>query len=399
MNSNEERTISVTTLTGYIQGLLENTIPHVSVIGEISNYKLHASGHRYFTLKDDQAQIRCVMWKSKNISFKPNDGMKVIVSGRISVYAPQGTYQIDCSSIFQAGVGELYKAYIILKQELQELGYFDESVKKTLPKLPKVIGVSTSGTGAALRDILSTIERRFPLATVIVRPTQVQGSGSEYDIAKAIKDLENQHCDIIIIGRGGGSIEDLWAYNTQTVADAIYFCNTPIISAVGHETDFSISDFVADVRAATPTAAAELCTPVRLQDYLFWLDEYSTNITDIISNRLLVFKEQISEFQSANRFQAIRKELQSYKREIRWCLESIQSSITSSIKTHKSQLSFLQQTIEHLHPHKPLDRGFALLKNKHGYIGTEHKIQTGDQITIITVSQQVEAIIGKTESL
>ncbi|MBX7156658.1 MAG: exodeoxyribonuclease VII large subunit [Bacteriodetes bacterium] len=397
MNTFEDTTISVTALTRFIQGVLEGSLPYLSVMGEISNYKPHSSGHRYFTLKDEQAQIKCVMWKSKQLNFQPKDGTKVVVTGRISVYAPQGTYQIDCNTITPAGIGDLYKAFLQLKQELQELGYFDDTNKKPLPRLPMRIGVSTSTTGAAIKDVISTIERRFPVATVVVRPTQVQGSGAEYDIANAIQELQAQQCDVIIVGRGGGSIEDLWAYNTRVVADAIYLCTVPVISAVGHETDFSISDFVADVRAATPTAAAELCTPIRLQDYLMWLDEYRNDITGLIQNKLDTIADAISNFTGEQRLLNITRTISTLQREVQWSAEFLNSTINAVLSTKRESLTLATVTLTHLHPYKPLQRGYALLAKNNAILKPSDAVTQGDSIEILRTTQKVTATVLHTE--
>ncbi|MES2766690.1 MAG: exodeoxyribonuclease VII large subunit, partial [Bacteroidota bacterium] len=256
-----DNSISVTQLTRTIRGILEETFEGIRVSGEISNFKHHSSGHRYFTLKDEGAQIGCTMWRTRSLGFVPADGMKVVVFGNISVYPPQGKYQIDCITMMPLGKGDLHLAFELLKEKLARAGYFDPSRKRPLPLFPLKIGVITSPTGAAVRDILSTLERRMPACEIYFRPALVQGDGAAEDIAEAIYQLNNLDCDVIIAGRGGGSLEDLWAFNTEIVARAIFESRVPFVSAVGHETDFTIADFVADIRAATPTAAAELVTP------------------------------------------------------------------------------------------------------------------------------------------
>lgn len=258
--------LSVSQITMQIRSLLEQGIGSVIVIGEISNFKLHGSGHRYFSLKDEYAQISAVMWKGKSLQFPLTDGMKVIARGNVTVYPPQGRYQLDCQSIMPLGTGDLYMAFEELKKSLAAKGLFDQDRKAELPDFPLTIGIATSATGAAVQDMLSTLKRRNPMAHVILRPTIVQGDTAPADIINAIKELEQSACEVIIIARGGGSMEDLWAFNDESVAYAIADCSIPIISGVGHETDITIADFVADVRAATPTAAAELVSPITMDD-------------------------------------------------------------------------------------------------------------------------------------
>ena len=262
MNNNY---ITVAALTRYIKYKLDNdsNLQDVYIKGEISNFKHHTRGHFYFTIKDEESRINAIMFASntKNINFEPQDGMKVLVKGRIST----GNYQIYVSEMQEDGIGNLYALYEKLKQKLSNEGLFDESHKKPIPKIPKKIGVVTAKTGAAIKDIISTINRRYPLCEVILFPSLVQGIEAKDDIVKNIKLADSYNLDTIIVGRGGGSIEDLWAFNEEVVARAIYDCKTPIISAVGHEIDFTISDFVSDLRAATPTGAAEIAVPSKIE--------------------------------------------------------------------------------------------------------------------------------------
>ena len=257
----EKNVITITELTRQIKFSLESSFPRVWVEGEISNFKQHTSGHLYFTLKDEGAQLSALMWRSRvaNLTFQPEDGMKVIARGSITVYPPRGNYQLDVDQIQPLGLGELQLAFERLKQKLDAEGLFDAEHKKPIPEFPECIGLVTSETGAALQDIRSVLSRRHPSVEVVLAPVRVQGAGAAEEIADAIKYL-NQYggIDVLIVGRGGGSLEDLWAFNEEVVARAIYASKIPIISAVGHEIDFSIADFVADLRAPTPSAAAEL---------------------------------------------------------------------------------------------------------------------------------------------
>lgn len=262
----EKRYLSVNALTKYIKRKFDAD-PHlrdVHVRGEISNYKQHSSGHMYFTLKDEKARILAVMFssQSRTMKFTPENGMKVIVRGEISLYEPSGQYQIYIKEMRPDGIGELFLAYEQLKQRLELEGLFAKETKKTIPLYPRTVGVITSPTGAAIRDVITTIKRRYPIANILVLPALVQGDKAAPSIASAIAKANRMNeIDVLIVGRGGGSIEELWAFNEELVARAIYTSEIPIISAVGHETDFTIADFVADLRAPTPTAAAELAVP------------------------------------------------------------------------------------------------------------------------------------------
>jgi len=309
--ANEKTYLTVTALTKYIRYKFDNDVHLANVLleGEISNFKKHSRGHFYFTLKDQGAQISATMFYSdaRHVQFEPKDGMKVLVKGNVSVYEPQGTYSINVSTMEEKGLGSLYIAYEKLKKELGEKGYFDPQHKKVLPSFPKAIGVLTSPTGAAVRDCINTIGRRYPLAKIYVYPTLVQGEDAKFSIVKNIELANKQNLvDILIVGRGGGSIEDLWAFNEKIVADAIYQSKLPIISAVGHETDFTIADFVADKRAATPTAAAELATPdlISLKESL---DTYQKRINQALkvcfdnSKKSLMFLDQRLEARNPNK--------------------------------------------------------------------------------------------------
>ena len=261
-----EKIYTVTEITKEIKSILEENFPALWVEGEISNYLLHSSGHRYFSLKDENVQIRCTLWRFRGdeLQFEPADGMKVIVWGAITVYERNGQYQLDVIELIPAGLGKLEIAFRRLKEKLFKEGLFDEEHKKPIPEFPEAIGMVTSPTGAAIRDIIRIIRSRFPSVKIIVNPVRVQGEGAAEEIAQAIKEFnEYKKIDVMLVGRGGGSVEDLWAFNEETVARAIYESEIPIISAVGHQIDFVISDFVADSRAPTPSAAAQMVVEER----------------------------------------------------------------------------------------------------------------------------------------
>jgi len=288
MNTSEPQAISVSDLTQQIKNVLEGSFPILWVSGEISNFVHHGSGHMYFTLKDEKAEIRGVMFKGFNqfLHFKPENGMQVLLQGDLTLYEARGQYQIVAKKIEPAGIGTLYLAFEALKKQLAVEGLFDLEVKQKLPVNPSCIGVITSQTGAAVRDVFQVLDRRAPHVDVILRPSRVQGDKAAIDLVEAINDMVTfDAVDVIIIGRGGGSLEDLWPFNEEPVARAIFSCPIPIISAVGHETDSSISDLVADMRAPTPSAAAELVSPAA-SDLVEYINGSERNLTSIMQRDL-----------------------------------------------------------------------------------------------------------------
>lgn len=292
-----DKYITVTQLTRYIKYKIDNDVNlnEVFLKGEISNFKAHSRGHYYFTLKDDGSRINAIMFASstKKLKFIPSDGMKVLVTGKISVFEANGGYQIYVNDMLEDGVGNLYIAFEQLKKRLGEEGLFDPSIKKKIPKIPRRVGVVTAPTGAAIKDIISTIKRRWPLAEIYLFPTLVQGEDAKEDIVRQIKNSANYDLDTLIVGRGGGSIEDLWAFNEEIVARAIYECQTPVISAVGHEIDFTIADFVADLRAPTPTGAAEMAVP-DINDIKRLLGQINIRLNKAMSNDLKRYRDKLT---------------------------------------------------------------------------------------------------------
>src|SRR3990172_9779705 len=330
MNSQPQRDgkiLTVSELTRMIKGSLEESFPHVWLQGEISNFKRHTSGHLYFTLKDEGAQISGVMWRSRaeNLLFSPEDGMEVQARGAITVYPPRGNYQIDVVRMLPVGIGELQLAFEQLKRKLEAEGLFDPAKKKPIPEFPHAIGVITSPTGAALQDIRSVLERRQPSVEVVVLPVRVQGPGAAEEIAVAIREM-NQYgdIDVLIIGRGGGSLEDLWAFNEEVVARAIYQSSIPVISAVGHEIDFSISDFVADLRAPTPSAAAEIAVRDR-SEILDILGNYCYSMKQNMTERVKTFRDRIGSLLASYSFNRPKDLLLQYSQRI----DEIERSLTS----------------------------------------------------------------------
>lgn len=360
--------LSVSELTGQIRRTLEDGFGNVSVRGEISNLTYHSSGHKYFSIKDEGAQISCVMWRGRRLVHELKDGMKVVVHGNLSVYPPRGNYQIDCFSITPDGLGDLHIAFEALKEKLAKKGYFDENRKKRLPEIPMKIGIATSPTGAALQDMLNKIRERFPLCEVVLRPTICQGDASAADIVQAIIDFEQTDVDAVIIGRGGGSLEDLWSFNTEIVADAIYTSNKIIISAVGHEPDVTISDYVADIRAATPTAAAVIVTPITIKELMSYLDDADNTMSLAVKNMIKIHRDSIDRFMNSYK---VRKFIDN----IRLINQSLDEYETRFQLTAKRLLKFTDEKLNNictyfnsLYPLKPLDKGFALLRKDSGDI-------------------------------
>ena len=288
-----EKYLTVSAVTRYLKAKfdVDENLQTVYLKGEISNFKAHTSGHFYFSLKDENSKINAIMFRSNasKVIFTPADGMKVLVTGRISVYEAMGSYQIYVDEMLEDGVGNLYIAFEQLKKKLQAEGLFDEAHKKPIPRIPKRVGIVTASTGAAIRDIMTTIKRRFPICETILFPTLVQGENAKDDIVRNIKRAEDYDLDVLIVGRGGGSIEDLWPFNEEVVARAIYDCKIPVISAVGHEVDFTIADFVADLRAPTPTAAAELAVP-NMSDLKKHIDQLSIRLNESIYKKVNYLK-------------------------------------------------------------------------------------------------------------
>lgn len=381
---------TVSQLTNRIRSVLETDFGQIVVMGEVSNFTAHSSGHRYFSLKDEQSSISCVMWRGKAVSFQIKDGLKVKLTGKVTVYPPQGRYQIDVLTVMPAGEGDLFLAYEALKQKLQEKGYFAQERKKPIPTNILKIGVSTSPTGAAVRDIISTIERRFPLATIYFRPTLVQGDGSAQDIVKAISELDNLPVDVIIIGRGGGSIEDLWAYNEEIVANAIFNAKKPIISAVGHETDFTISDFVADLRAATPTASAEIVTSVTLEDYMYHIDANVSAMQRAVNRIIENTQNLITKDFAIKGMRRIQERINILKQNLGVNTNSIITEVRKRVDFLKAGLQSKYSVIKANDPKAPLNKGYALLSDGNEYIGNEKSLNQYTAIHIIRKNETVE---------
>jgi exodeoxyribonuclease VII large subunit len=358
----ERRVYSVSEVTREIKMTLEEGFPSLWIEGEISNFKKHSSGHSYFSLKDSEAQISCVMWRgrSQNLIFDPVDGLKVLVFGSLTVYERQGRYQVDVVRLQPAGVGELQMAFEILKRRLEEEGLFDPEHKKTLPAFPERIGVVTSPTGAAIRDIVSVIQRRFPSVRIILRPVRVQGEGAAREIADAIREFnEYGEIDVLIVGRGGGSLEDLWAFNEEIVVRAVFESEIPIISAVGHEIDFSLSDFAADVRAPTPSAAAELVVKNR-DELLQTIDHSITSIKRSIQDRIQFYRDRILRIEKSYGFRWPADRIREFQMRLDDTLRKLETGQLHRFGSIKAEIDQLTGRLKALDPQSVMERGYSI---------------------------------------
>lgn len=359
-----EQILSVTDVNRYIKDLftVDGFLNNVTVKGEISNLKIHGRGHLYFSLKDENSKINCVMFNyAPKVSFELNDGMSVQVKGRVNVYEASGSYQIYVDEMTNDGVGNLYQLFEELKKRLNNEGLFDESHKQKLPRIPKKIGVITAPTGAAVKDIISTINKRYPLCEIIIFPTLVQGDGAKENIVKMIEKANESDVDVIILGRGGGSIEDLWAFNEEIVARSIYNSKIPIVSAVGHEIDFTISDFVADLRAPTPTGAALMVVPDQYE-ILRYLDEYKGRITNVINNKLKRNQEKLKHFANSFIIKNIMSLYSPKEQKLDILIDKLNSSITSKINNNTNKLNQILLKIKVVNPTEKIDYNIEKMK-------------------------------------
>ena len=394
--------LSVTDLNEYIKSLLDSSslLARVYVRGEISNYKLYPSGHHYFTVKDQNAAIRCVMFKgnASSLRFRPENGMKVIVSGRVTVFPRDGAYQLYVSGITPEGVGDLYVAYEQLKEKLLGEGLFDQSHKKPIPMYPQRIAVITSSAGAAVRDIIRVLGKRYPLAKVLLLPVRVQGVEAPAEIAGAIR-YANKYkiADVIITGRGGGSIEDLWAFNDERVARAIYASEIPVISAVGHEPDVTISDFVADLRAATPSNGAELCVPdvSELRETITQLDIRAYRA---VTGEIKMMKKRTDELSQRR----VMRDPMIYIDDKRLLLDHVRERMVSGfdreISKRRGTYLSLASKLDALSPLKVLSRGYSIAeKPDGGVIRSVNDTKQGERIKLLVSDGEINCTVADTE--
>ncbi len=377
--------LTVSEITKQIKLSLEEEFSQVSVIGEISNFKAHNSGHWYFNLKDSDSLICCTMWRGYNsyVFFTPQDGMKVVVNGKLSVYPPRGTYQVDVRSMKPAGVGELQAAFEMLKQKLSEEGLFEASHKKSVPVFPAKIGIVTAIDGAAFKDMISVAERRYPLAELVICPARVQGNGATESIIEGLKQLNMQEdIEVIIIARGGGSIEDLWAFNEEEVARAIYDSRIPVISGVGHEIDFTIADFVADLRAPTPSAAMELATPDQNEIFAF-INDFSYNSTLKINELCRKGRKRLGSVLGTYGFRVPLDIVRNKSQFVDNLLYKVLQSTDHRILLHSNKVSLLTKIIESNNVQRTLERGFALVRQDTKYIKRSAEFISNEETELI----------------
>ena len=378
---------SITQINAYIQGRMNEDpmLAQVAVRGEISNYKLYPSGHHYFTLKDEQSALKCVMFKGNAMSlrFRPASGMKVIALGRISVYPRDGQYQLYVSSMAMDGIGDLYAAFEALKKKLSQQGLFDPAKKKPIPKYPQTIGVVTSSAGAAVHDILRILRRRYPLCSVRLLPVRVQGAEAPEEIASAIR-YANAHdlADLLIVGRGGGSIEDLWAFNDERVAYAIYESHIPIISAVGHEPDVTIADYVADLRAATPSNGAELAVPDQ-EALLQNLDALNGAMAAALSRQLKLAAQRLDALAARPAMRSPTAYLERKEKDLRLLKNRMISAQERMISASNARFVSCVAKLDAMSPLKVLSRGYAMAQTGDGeLLRSIHQVNPGDSILV-----------------
>ncbi len=377
---------TVSRLTFYIRKLLEENevLQDVWVQGEISNLSRPASGHIYFTLKDSSAALRCVMWKTSaaRLGIPLQDGKAVEVHGRIGVYEVSGQYQLYADQIRPVGEGALYQEFMRLKAMLEAEGLFAPERKRLIPMFPKKIGIVTSATGAALRDILNTLRRRLPLVEVILAPSPVQGAEAPPALVKALQSLVLQSPDVILLARGGGSIEDLWAFNDEGVVRAVALSAVPIICGVGHETDFTLCDFAADLRAPTPTAAAELATQITMIDLRAGLQSYRTRIHSAARKLLAEYKTALSGLASELRYVSPERRIQSGRQRVDELTRRARSSLFHSLQLQSAQVKGTQRRLQALNPLEVLRRGYAVLTRKDDGSVIARVAQAGDEMRV-----------------
>ncbi len=394
----EQKVISITQLNEYIRSTLDADpfLTAVAVRGEISNYKLYPSGHHYFTLKDESSSLKCVMFKGNafKLKFRPENGMKIIAFGRVSVYPRDGAYQLYCTALTVDGIGDLHAAFEQLKKKLAAQGLFEEAHKKPIPRFPRTICIITSAAGAAVHDMIRIINKRFPLCRIRLLPVRVQGEEAPGEISAAIHYANvHQLADVLIVGRGGGSIEDLWAFNEEIVARAIYDSQIPVISAVGHEPDVTISDYVADLRAATPSNAAELVVP---DQYALRqsLDSMSATITSVLRGQIQSGRMQLKALSAGSALQSPLAYIDSRRKAMEMLNNKLQTAFSASLHLKKQQ--FLTQTtkLDAMSPLKVLTRGYSVLKLSDGsIISSVKQVKVKNELSVTVSDGSFDVIV------
>lgn len=382
-----------------MNGLLkdDSLLSHVCVCGEISGFKRHSSGHLYFSIKDEGALVRCVMFRQSafSLDFYPQDGQSVLVYGSVSLYVKDGQYQLYVTAMERQGEGELYRRFMMMKTRLEAKGYFAQEHKKPIPALPRCVGVVTSPTGAVIQDIINVTRRRFPTMNILLYPVRVQGEGAAGEIAEAICAMNSiEKADVLIVGRGGGSMEDLWPFNEEIVARAIYESRIPVVSAVGHETDFSIADFTADMRAPTPSAAAELCVP-----------EYDRLYVDILSARSYIsehchkemdaLRHQLSGIRDSAAFSMARHSIEIMGREVRTKHECMSMTVHAEMANAMHAVEKQCSRLSALSPEAVLERGYGMVQQHGMFAGSAQELEEGQKALLIMKDGKVDITIDR----
>ena len=389
--------MSVSELNGFIKSLIDGnrTLSAVTVRGEISNFKYHSSGHLYFSLKDEEGQIRAVMFRSSaaRLKFRPESGMRVIAHGSVSVFVRDGSYQLYVNGMQPDGIGALYLAYEQLKEKLTVEGLFAPEAKLPIPRIPRRIGVITSPTGAAVRDIINVIRRRFPQADVFLYPALVQGDGAVESLIRAVDYFDRSRlCDTVIIGRGGGSIEDLWAFNDEGLARRIYSATVPIISAVGHETDFTICDFVSDLRAPTPSAAAELAVP-DVRELAMTVDGYADRLKNALQNKYVIARDRLSMLSERISSRTMLTRIEGLRGDVEHLSSVSEAAMRRKVADAGAGLSAMAAKLSALNPLSVLARGYAVVSTDGGRAVSASELSVGDDISVRVTGATIDAKI------
>lgn len=388
---------SVSSVNQYIKSLFMDdfALNHIYVRGEVSNCKYHTSGHIYFTLKDKGGAMACVMFAGnrRGLNFRMTEGMSVIVFGSVGVYERDGRYQLYAREIMREGVGQLYEAYEALKKKLLAEGLFDETHKKRIPRYPERLGIVTARTGAAVQDIINVSLRRNPWIQIVFCPAQVQGDGAAASVVRAIHALEDYGVDVMIVGRGGGSIEDLWAFNEEIVARTVYDCTVPVISAVGHETDTTIIDFAADLRAPTPSAAAELAVP-DMRVVLGQIDSYTEALDSAMQDRIDRCRRKLDGYERIFRYLSPKSRINDRRQRLMSVEERMQTAMKRKLELTKGRLAVDAQRLEGMSPLKQLERGYAYVSDEQGHgITVIDQVAEGSLLRVAVTDGEIDAVV------
>ena len=393
---------TVAQINSYIKNMFtqDYLLGAVSVKGEVSNCRYHASGHIYFTLKDKQSAISCVMFAGsrKGLSFSLKEGMQVVVSGRVDTYERDGKYQLYANRIVEDGIGDLYQRFRLLKSQLEEEGLFAEDYKRPLPAKVRILGVVTAETGAAIRDIISVAKNRDPYIQIVLYPAKVQGEGAAETITAGIEALAEYGVDVIIAGRGGGSIEDLWAFNEEIVARAIFNSPIPVISAVGHETDVTIADYVADVRAETPSAAAALAT-MDVRSLIRELDSDVVRLGNLMQSKIYMCRLRVESYYKSLTVNSPRHRLNNTKTELLYMEDKLGLAMRRALEDYSGRLRILAAELSGLSPLDKLSQGYSYTECKGVNISSVHKLKSGDEISIYVKDGRIDAVVTDTSEV